>query len=397
MSTCFALASTNKTLASLIDWESKAAKLAAKSKRQVPKDYAGHSPMRACALLCYTGCMRCKTPRITKITWEFGVRYCKDCLYASTISDFYIKEWNIDYKHLPHTTASLYHRKFGEYTLDFYWKDTVVEMLKKKHNVSGPEEYMERKRRMQMEAAERAAKEREIAIQEQKRLKEERKKFVHETLKPVLKASKLLIKDAITKSKTYKQLLDTVNVVPDEDWPTVVVSEIVAINRAAKEQQEEEARRKRERIERFQASREITMPVVHMSYFEAMNGSFVKKMQCPLCTEDVLNEYSMLGMWMHMVNSHNESMPKDNEWTDWLKKQSARAPRNIERIMRDFARSEQTTLVLGRMTGVSRKHLHRLACALRVDSRSLHETERKGLKDVLITKPVGWTLDMTRE
>lgn len=210
-STLFKLAGTCRSVNAMISWQPAA--------KKIPHNH-GLSPMRLANLTCFSGCMACRKPRITKITWEFGVRFCTDCIHRHTVSNYHIDTWDIPksmYKHLPHTSAELYNRKFGMYDLDFYWKETIMSIFRQLHGDITPTQYLEQKARRLEEEKQRRKEEREIHGKE-------RKKLVHEALKPVLKPMRFTLKDCHS-SKTYKRVLNPAVALPD-GWTGLVVKEL---------------------------------------------------------------------------------------------------------------------------------------------------------------------------
>lgn len=94
------------------------------------------------------GCQHCGKARIRKVYTEYGVRYCTDCLYNHTISDYKLKkEYNIDrpdlLKNVRQNTVEMYHRKLGSYFATFYWTADVIKIIKDHFDCS-LEEYSER-------------------------------------------------------------------------------------------------------------------------------------------------------------------------------------------------------------------------------------------------------------
>jgi hypothetical protein len=91
------------------------------------------SPKGRLKLHWMTGCQFCKAPRIRKVYREFNVRCCKSCLYARTISDYQLEKVHLvnlsRLKSLPFTSADLWSRSAGSYRLNFYWTDSVVQIL----------------------------------------------------------------------------------------------------------------------------------------------------------------------------------------------------------------------------------------------------------------------------
>lgn len=91
------------------------------------------SPKEKLKLHWMTGCQFCKAPRIRKVYTEFNVRCCKDCLYVRTISDYQLEKVHLVnlnlLKSLPFTSADLWNRSVGSYRLNFYWTDSVIQLL----------------------------------------------------------------------------------------------------------------------------------------------------------------------------------------------------------------------------------------------------------------------------
>jgi len=79
----------------------------------------------------FTGCMFCNNKKIRKVYWEHNVRSCKNCMIERTISDYYIPS-QLDknlYINLPHNTIQMYTRYNGYFTVNFYWKKTIDDLL----------------------------------------------------------------------------------------------------------------------------------------------------------------------------------------------------------------------------------------------------------------------------
>ena len=79
----------------------------------------------------FTGCMLCKKQNIRKVWWQFKIRSCTDCLYERTIG-----EWEFEdkipkhtYTNLPYTTKQMYNKYYKNYTIKFYWKTQIDEIL----------------------------------------------------------------------------------------------------------------------------------------------------------------------------------------------------------------------------------------------------------------------------
>jgi hypothetical protein len=128
------LAMSNKTFYNLIDdniWN-----IAWNTYKELHDTNNGNNTMQSkdkILLYALTGCQFCKAPRIRKVYEEFGVRCCKECLYERTISDYRLKtDFGINLNqlsNLPFTTADLYSRYNGSYSLDFYWIEDVEKMF----------------------------------------------------------------------------------------------------------------------------------------------------------------------------------------------------------------------------------------------------------------------------
>jgi len=79
----------------------------------------------------FTGCMMCNKKNIRKVWWEFGIRCCAECLHANTIGEW-IFEKKIPlttYSYLPFTRKDMYNKYYGNYTIKFYWKKTIDQLL----------------------------------------------------------------------------------------------------------------------------------------------------------------------------------------------------------------------------------------------------------------------------
>ena len=88
-------------------------------------------PQRDFILHTQVGCQFCKLPRIRKVHAEFGVRCCKDCLYARTISDYRLEStYLVDVSRLrsPFTERELWNSQ-GTYALKFFWTSSVEREL----------------------------------------------------------------------------------------------------------------------------------------------------------------------------------------------------------------------------------------------------------------------------
>ena len=79
----------------------------------------------------FTGCMLCNKKNIRKVWWQFKIRSCTECLYERTIG-----EWEFEdkipkdtYKDLPYTTKQMYNKYYRNYTIKFYWKPKIEELL----------------------------------------------------------------------------------------------------------------------------------------------------------------------------------------------------------------------------------------------------------------------------
>lgn len=83
------------------------------------------------ALLTDRGCERCHTSRIRKVVWEFGCRFCKECLYGATIAEYYLKTLydcspaRLIYADLPSTEATTWNRWSGAREITFYWRASI--------------------------------------------------------------------------------------------------------------------------------------------------------------------------------------------------------------------------------------------------------------------------------
>ena len=97
---------------------------------------------RALILTSMTGCELCMQARIRKVYWEFGLRCCRGCLEANTISDYRLQhDCNLpesSFEHLPHTIVQMYAPKIGTYTLRFYWSSSpqLVALLRQQHSMT---------------------------------------------------------------------------------------------------------------------------------------------------------------------------------------------------------------------------------------------------------------------
>jgi hypothetical protein len=79
----------------------------------------------------FTGCMICNKTNIRKVWWEFNIRSCLDCLSRKTIGEweFEKKIPNAAYSHLPYNTKQMYNKYFGNYSIKFYWKKNIDELI----------------------------------------------------------------------------------------------------------------------------------------------------------------------------------------------------------------------------------------------------------------------------
>lgn len=394
VSTLFNVAATNSTIKAMIVWP-------AKKPKCIPSNH-GLSPMRIANLTCFAGCMACRRPRITKITWKFGVRFCKDCLYSHTVSDYYIDTWDIPkamYACLPHTSATLYNPKFGPYDLNFYWKDTIMKLFHDLHGNITPAQYIEQK-------VLRVAEEKRRSKEQHATDKKDRKKYVHDHLKAPLKASPFLIKHC-PGSEMYRRLLDPNVPLPDTNWADTIINELEAREeekRRKADAAEMKAREEKERNARNKEHRDVAMSVARMTYFQARDGLFPGELWCPLCTTP-RHEYTMGDMWMHMAKSHAGEMRKaewcrNPEWTTWLKSQpSVAVPGFIEFLLKNLVDTPtESTLTFQHLDNRERKAVHQLAYALGMTSQSHHDsaTFYYGAKNVTVTKPSGWTMQNAR-
>jgi len=84
----------------------------------------GLTSQQRISLLSQCGCQECGCPRITKVHWPFPIRVCADCFQAMTISDYRLThDHGIPhdrFEHLGYTTAELWNRHLGSYSLNFY-------------------------------------------------------------------------------------------------------------------------------------------------------------------------------------------------------------------------------------------------------------------------------------
>lgn len=80
----------------------------------------------------FKGCMFCNKKNITKVYWEFKVRCCKDCLYSRTIGEWKFEKYldKKHYLHLPYIKKNMYNSLFGYYSIYFFWKKNIDELLK---------------------------------------------------------------------------------------------------------------------------------------------------------------------------------------------------------------------------------------------------------------------------
>ena len=130
------LEATNKTFKDIIHQDD----IYSKCWEQVSKDTPTNLSIKKCLeLYCNTGCQHCGKSRIRKVYVEYGVRYCTDCLYDHTISDYKLKkEYEIGsldiLKNARQNTTEMYHRKLGNYTATFYWTADVVELVRTHFN-----------------------------------------------------------------------------------------------------------------------------------------------------------------------------------------------------------------------------------------------------------------------
>lgn len=112
-----------------------------------------------------TGCQFCHAPRIRKFYAEFGVRSCKDCLYARTISDeCLINDYLVEklvLKRLRFITMGQWNHHEDNY-MQFYWKASVEKRLG-----MTLEEYAERQKRINNEKVAHMLSECQIKLMEQ--------------------------------------------------------------------------------------------------------------------------------------------------------------------------------------------------------------------------------------
>lgn len=133
-------------------------------------------PKARLKLYTQRGCQFCAAPRIRKVYREFEVRCCQPCLYARTISGYRLKTDYLvtqdRFAGLPHLTVSMWDRHMGDYTLDFYWIESVERRLGMSLVA-----FAERERARRAAAAEtqRAQRERELQM-ERARAEDRRKK-----------------------------------------------------------------------------------------------------------------------------------------------------------------------------------------------------------------------------
>jgi hypothetical protein len=108
-------------------WEPAARSLLAQYDMEV--DVPSRNYKATVALLSDRGCETCGKARIRKVVFEFGWRLCKACTHAATISDYRLTNEYPDVPHetmrhmltdLPCTSADLWSRWYGDYTLNFY-------------------------------------------------------------------------------------------------------------------------------------------------------------------------------------------------------------------------------------------------------------------------------------
>lgn len=403
--TLIKLSRTNKSVCSLIDWQSRANSLASSKKKKNIPIHHGQTPMRLCNLLACAGCMECKKPRITKITWEFGVRFCKECLHKNTISNYHVKNWDIPndmYTSLPHTTATLYNYHFGSYDLDFYWYPTIIKIFKDHHKMDDPVEYLKLKEERQKEEQKRLLQKRK---EDQKRQKQEnmckqkeRKHIVHEALKPLLKSAKLTLKHC-SRSNTYKSILIVANEFP-ENWQQRVMEDLNVLfeqQRVLQDQKSEE-----ENI--YEKYLELTKSVVEMNLKHANQMNFndilpntPEKLPCTYCSiGSCAKTYSLFEMWLHIAKNHPSEFPP-NDWTRWYKKQPMIHDSFICVLLQDFAFSDATSLTIEKLKGNERSIVNQLTSVLKLQYVSHRESlDSTGRQNITINKPIGWSWDPLR-
>lgn len=138
--TLFSLSCTNKELRTYInnkDWKQiwlqiiqhkKTAVSEFEKKTNITSDTEYKDIVR---LAGFTGCMLCKKQNIRKVWWQFKIRSCTECLYERTIG-----EWEFEdkipkhtYANLPYTTKQMYNKYYRNYTIKFYWKAKIDEIL----------------------------------------------------------------------------------------------------------------------------------------------------------------------------------------------------------------------------------------------------------------------------
>ena len=148
--TYLALACTNKTLYKLMNDEEKYKELSFQQNLDQVSNMTYKKKLRLYGCI---GCELCKKPRVRKVYLDYGVRCCKDCLYANTINDYRLDDYLIQ-KHVVqrcrYRIATIYnpYSYIHEYTTKFYWKPDVVKAIKSKYNVASLEEYKNSKTRV---------------------------------------------------------------------------------------------------------------------------------------------------------------------------------------------------------------------------------------------------------
>lgn len=250
----------------------------------------------------YNGCMFCKNKNIRKVWWQFKVRSCAECLYDRTIG-----EWEFEnklpkqvYANLPYTTKQMYNKYYGTYTIKFYWKTKINELLRLHPPAPPPPPPppVEPKRIKKIPTSE------EIEIQKNRK----------EDINELCLLHNIILSEAETYSETYiknikiisklqkKNFID--NKIPQIQTEITEKKEVIRIKAIQLEQQHLENIRKKEKLMELQQ--------IQMEYFlmckedkckPMVHGvSNSKNMKCDICNTNRL--FCVKGLFDHRRDAH---------------------------------------------------------------------------------------------
>jgi len=247
----------------------------------------------------FNGCMFCKNKNIRKVWWQFKVRSCAECLYDRTIG-----EWEFEnklpkqvYENLPYTTKQMYNRYFGTYTIKFYWKTKINELLRL-HPPAPPPPPVEPKRIKKIPTSE------EIEIQKNRK----------DEINQICLLHNIVLNDAGTYSETYnknikimsklqkKNFID--NKIPQIQKEITEKKEEIRIREIQLEEQRLENIRKKEKLIELQ---QIQLEYYLMCKEDKQKLSFnhisnAKNMKCDICNTNRL--FCVKGLFDHRRDAH---------------------------------------------------------------------------------------------